>query len=61
MAPEIQRKYDQFLHDEEAYTGEGSWDKFPQGSRLFVGEFLGTSKPENKKQKLIVILREPSY
>ena len=36
--PEIQRKYNQFLRDEEVYTSEGTWDKFPQGSRLFVGE-----------------------
>ena len=35
--PEIQRKFDQFLKDEEVYTKEGTWDKFPQGSRLFVG------------------------
>ena len=35
--PEIQRKFDQFLSDEEIYTKEGTWDKFPQGSRLFVG------------------------
>ena len=38
--PEIQRKYDQFLSDEEIYTKEGTWDKFPQGSRLFVGQFF---------------------
>ena len=35
---EIQRKYNQFLRDEEVYTSEGTWDKFPQGSRLFVGK-----------------------
>ena len=35
--PHIQQKYDQFLKDEEVYTKEGAWDKFPQGSRLFVG------------------------
>ena len=34
---EIQGKYDQFLRDEEVYTKEGAWDKFPRGSRLFVG------------------------
>ena len=35
---EIQAKYNQFLRDEEEYTKEGTWDKFPQGSRLFIGE-----------------------
>lgn len=34
---EIQQKYDQFLRDEEVYTKEGAWDKFPRDSRLFVG------------------------
>ena len=34
---EIQQKYDQFLLDEEVYTKEGAWDKFPRDSRLFVG------------------------
>jgi len=36
--PEVQRIYDQFLSDERVYTAEGTWDKFPPGSRLFVGE-----------------------
>ena len=35
---EVQRIYDQFLSDERVYTAEGTWDKFPPGSRLFVGE-----------------------
>jgi hypothetical protein len=37
-ATEIQKLYDQFLDDEAVYTAEGTWDKFPQGSRLFVGK-----------------------
>jgi hypothetical protein len=36
--PEVERLYNQFLDDEAAYTAEGAWDKFPQGSRLFVGK-----------------------
>lgn len=36
--PEIERQYEEFLHDEEIYVSEGTWDRFPQGSRLFVGE-----------------------
>lgn len=36
-APEVQVKYDQFLQDERMYVLEGVWDRFPSGSRLFVG------------------------
>lgn len=35
---DIQKKYDQFLHDERMYVTEGVWDRFPPGSRLFVGK-----------------------
>ncbi|GAA84941.1 arginine/serine-rich splicing factor [Aspergillus luchuensis IFO 4308] len=35
--PEVQKKYDEFLHDERIYVTEGLWDRFPPGSRLFVG------------------------
>ncbi|BCS22586.1 putative RNA-binding protein (Nab3) [Aspergillus puulaauensis] len=35
--PEVQKKYDSFLHDERIYVTEGLWDRFPYGSRLFVG------------------------
>ncbi|KAJ5888518.1 hypothetical protein N7495_008559 [Penicillium taxi] len=34
--PEVQKKYDEFLHDERVYVTEGLWDRFPNGSRLFV-------------------------
>lgn len=37
--PEIQKKYDEFLHDERIYVTEGLWDRFPVGSRLFVGQY----------------------
>lgn len=36
--PEIQKKYDEFLHVERIYVTEGQWDRFSPGSRLFVGE-----------------------
>ncbi|KZN90109.1 putative RNA-binding protein [Penicillium chrysogenum] len=36
-APEVQKKYDQFLHDERINVTEGLWDLFPMQSRLFVG------------------------
>ena len=47
--PEIQKKYDQFLHDERVYVTEGVWDRFPPGSRLFVGKaaFLCLSSQVN--------------
>ncbi|THC96786.1 hypothetical protein EYZ11_003751 [Aspergillus tanneri] len=35
--PEVQKKYDEFLHNERIYVTEGLWDRFPPGSRLFVG------------------------
>ena len=34
---EIQAEYDRFLHEERNYVTEGVWDRFPPGSRLFVG------------------------
>jgi hypothetical protein len=41
--PDVQKKYDQFLHDERVYVTEGLWDRFPAGSRLFVGQYSATS------------------
>ncbi|KAE8352782.1 hypothetical protein BDV28DRAFT_120119 [Aspergillus coremiiformis] len=35
--PDVQKKYDEFLHNERVYVTEGLWDRFPAGSRLFVG------------------------
>ncbi|KAI9843081.1 MAG: hypothetical protein M1837_006626 [Sclerophora amabilis] len=40
---EIQKIYDQFLHDERTYVTEGQWDRFPPNSRLFIGN-LPTEK-----------------
>ena len=39
-APEVERMYDDFLSDERVYTAEGTWDRFPPGSRLFVGKHV---------------------
>ncbi|PGH36053.1 hypothetical protein GX50_01065 [[Emmonsia] crescens] len=36
-APEVQKKYDEFLYNERVYVTEGLWDRFSPGSRLFVG------------------------
>lgn len=35
--PDVQKKYDDFLRDERIYVTEGLWDRFPPGSRLFIG------------------------
>ncbi|OJD18546.1 hypothetical protein AJ78_01462 [Emergomyces pasteurianus Ep9510] len=36
-APDVQKKYDEFLYNERVYVTEGLWDRFSPGSRLFVG------------------------
>jgi len=38
--PELEASFDQFLRDEKANVAEGSWDRFPDGSRLFVGRCI---------------------
>ena len=35
--PHIQKLYDDFLADERMYVTEGAWERFPAGSRLFIG------------------------
>ena len=42
--PEVQKKYDEFLHDERIYVTEGLWDRFPYGSRLFVGQYRASEE-----------------
>jgi len=37
---DVQKKYDNFLSDERVYVTEGLWDRFPSGSRLFIGRFM---------------------
>ena len=34
----IQQKYDSFLEEERKFIADQSWDSFPTGSRLFIGE-----------------------
>lgn len=41
--PEVERLYEEFLRDEAIYVAEGTWDRFPQGSRLFVGTYQAIS------------------
>ncbi|KAL9602984.1 MAG: hypothetical protein Q9219_001509 [cf. Caloplaca sp. 3 TL-2023] len=35
--PELEKLYDEFTTEEAKYVAEGVWDRFPPGSRLFVG------------------------
>jgi hypothetical protein len=37
LDPQTQRLYDQFLSFERQNVADGQWDKFPVGSRLFIG------------------------
>ena len=41
VGPDRDRAYEDFLRDEAIYVAEGTWDRFPQGSRLFVGRSNG--------------------
>ncbi|KAL9099917.1 MAG: hypothetical protein Q9163_004644 [Psora crenata] len=38
--PDRDRAYQEFLRDEAIYVSEGTWDRFPQGSRLFIGNLF---------------------
>lgn len=35
--PDYQRQWDQFMVDERQYMSEAKWDRFPEGSRIFIG------------------------
>lgn len=47
--PDAERLFEEFLHDEAIYVSEGTWDRFPQGSRLFVGKSDNTSSCQNEQ------------
>lgn len=40
---DVQQLYDKFLADERMYVSEGLWDRFPAGSRLFIGMLCSSS------------------
>lgn len=41
-APGLQQTYDEFLADERKHMSEAKWERFPDGSRIFIGKlFLG--------------------
>jgi hypothetical protein len=35
----IKQRWEQFQADEKRYTSEAKWERFPEGSRIFIGEF----------------------
>lgn len=37
---QLEKLYSDFLNEEAVYVAEGVWDRFPSGSRLFVGEHI---------------------
>jgi nuclear polyadenylated RNA-binding protein 3 len=37
QSPAIQQAWETFLVDEKRYTSEAKWDRFPEGSRIFIG------------------------
>lgn len=51
--PEVQKKYDEFLHDERVYVTEGLWDRFPVGSRLFVGQYPPIQPCQSQLSKFV--------
>lgn len=37
-APSVKQLWEQFQADEKRYTSEAKWERFPEGSRIFIGE-----------------------
>ncbi|KAM0440707.1 hypothetical protein ACHAPT_000008 [Fusarium lateritium] len=44
---EYQRQWDQFLADERQYMSEAKWDRFPDGSRIFIGTRSASGASKN--------------
>ena len=42
FTPEIEALWAEFIREEAVYVSEGLWDRFPHGSRLFVGKATPT-------------------
>lgn len=51
--PDVQKKYDEFLRDERVYVTEGLWDRFPVGSRLFVGQYPPIQPSQSQLSKFV--------
>ena len=52
--PETQEVYDEFLKEERVYVTEGLWDRFPPGSRLFIGMSYCDWKFADEKRDLLL-------
>lgn len=40
----LQQTYDEFLADERKHMSEAKWERFPDGSRIFIGELFQLTK-----------------
>ena len=45
FTPEVDQLWQEFLREEAVYVSEGMWDRFPHGSRLFVGKITTRMGP----------------
>lgn len=45
--PQQQQTYEIFLQEERKYVSEAKWDRFPEGSRLFIGKHPTPSFPQD--------------
>lgn len=50
--PAVQKKYDEFLDRERTYVTEGLWERFPKGSRLFIGKRILCDDTEHQKSNI---------
>ncbi|KAH8593932.1 hypothetical protein B0O99DRAFT_626451 [Bisporella sp. PMI_857] len=41
--PEIQKKYNIFLEDEQKFIADQTWESYPAGSRLYIGNLNGST------------------
>lgn len=44
FTPETERLWAEFIREEAIYVSEGMWDRFPHGSRLFVGKIAANAR-----------------
>ena len=44
---DYQRQWNQFVADERQYMSEAKWDRFPEGSRIFIGSRTTSSKTKH--------------
>lgn len=44
---EYERQWNQFLADENQYIAEAKWDRFPEGSRIFIGTRSASGASKN--------------